>query len=661
MYISVISLSLLSSIFIGLTGKWIGRQAAVFVSILILIISLILSIIINYEILLNKNIVCISLYELFKINDISIQIGFLFDSLTAIMLLVVISISTFVHIFTAGYMSHDPYIIRFYTYLSLFTFFMIILITADNFLQLFVGWEGVGVCSYLLINFWYNRILANKAAIKAMLMNRIADVFFIFGIILILINFKTLNYIVIFSLIEYIKNLSIFIIFIDVKIIDLILFFLFIGAIGKSAQIGLHTWLPDAMEGPTPVSALLHAATMVTAGVFLLVRCSFIFEKSNFILFLIIMIGSCTALFSSMVATYQYDIKKIIAYSTCSQLGYMFFSAGLSNYNITLFHLFNHAFFKALLFLGAGSIISALLDEQDLRKMGSLIYKMPFTYFAILVGSLAILGFPFLTGFYSKDILLECTYISYSIDSLYIYIMGVLTAFFTAIYSFKLIFFVFFIKSNLYNKNIKLNENNIFILIPLFILSILSIFIGYLFSELFIGLGNNYISNSIFISFEHYNNIEVEFISPLIKNMPLILTFLGTFFSYIFFFKLSSKKKKRNISFFILKKYIYTSYYNAGFFNFFYNKIFIYFFNIFYNINVKKIEKGFFELYGPIGLYLWFRNLSYKIRVLSPFFINISLLLIYLNIIWILYYVLILNIFYIKAIYILIFLYYIIY
>jgi NADH-ubiquinone oxidoreductase chain 5 len=387
------------------------------------------------------------------------------------------------------------------------------------------------------------------------------------------------------------------------------------------------------MEGPTPVSSLLHAATMVTAGVFLLVRCSFIFEKSDFILFLIIIIGSCTALFSSMVATYQYDIKKIIAYSTCSQLGYMFFSAGLSNYNITLFHLFNHAFFKALLFLGAGSIISALLDEQDLRKMGSLIYKMPFTYFSFLVGSLSILGFPFLTGFYSKDILLEFAYISYSIDSLYIYIMGVLTAFFTAVYSFKLIFFAFFIKSNLYNKKIKLNENNYFILLPLFLLSILSIFAGYLFSEVFLGVGNNYINNSIFISFEHYNNIEAEFISPLIKNMPLILTFIGIFLSYIFFFKLSLKKKKKYIKIFVLKNYLYINYYNAGFFNFFYNKIFIYFLNIFYKVNVKKIEKGFFELYGPVGLYLWFRNLSYKIRILSPFFVNISLLLIYLNII----------------------------
>ena len=276
------------------------------------------------------------------------------------------------------------------------------------------------------------------------------------------------------------------------------------------------------MEGPTPVSSLLHAATMVTAGVFLLIRCSFIFEKSNTILCLIIIIGSITALFSALVATFQYDIKKIIAYSTCSQLGYMFFSSGLSNYNITLFHLFNHAFFKALLFLGVGSIISSLLDEQDMRKMGSLVYKIPFTYLAILIGSLAILGFPFLTGFYSKDILLETTYISYSLDSLYIYIIGIITAFFTAMYSMKLIFFVFIAKTNVYNKKVRLQENNIFILIPLLVLSVLSIFIGYLFSEIFIGIGNYYLNNSIYIEKNNFNNIEMEFLSPIIKLMPLI-------------------------------------------------------------------------------------------------------------------------------------------
>ena len=624
-----------------------------------MLITLFFTFIILFEILLNQNIVIIDFYNLFIINEIKINIGFLFDSLTSIMLLVVIGISTFVHLFTAGYMSHDPFIIRFYTYLGLFTFFMVILITSDNFLQLFVGWEGVGVCSYLLINFWYNRVAANKAAIKAMLMNRIADVFFIFAIILILFYFKTVNYIIVFSLIEFFQNSTIFIFFTEIKIIDLILFLLFLGAIGKSAQIGLHTWLPDAMEGPTPVSSLLHAATMVTAGVFLLIRCSFIFETSNTILFIIILFGSITALFAALVATFQYDIKKIIAYSTCSQLGYMFFSSGLSNYNITLFHLFNHAFFKALLFLGAGSIISSLLDEQDMRRMGSLVYKMPFTYLAILIGSLAILGFPFLTGFYSKDILLETTYISYTVDSLYIYIMGILTAFFTAMYSMKLIFFVFISKTNIYNKYITLQENNIFILIPLFSLSILSIFIGYIFSEIFIGIGTNYLQNSIYIQFEHYNNIEMEFLSPLIKLMPLIWTFLGLYLSYIFFFKFNLKNKYNKVIFKIKTK-LYEFFFYACFFNFIYNKIYLYFFYLFYEINVKNIEKGIFEWFGPVGIYLFFRNLSYKVRLLSPFFINITLLIIFLNIIFLLYFILLYNVYIIKNIYIVLLVYYII-
>lgn len=659
MYLYVIFSSLFNSILIGVFGKFFGRQTAVSMALLTMLITLFFTFIILFEILLNQNIVIIDFYNLFIINEIKINIGFLFDSLTSIMLLVVIGISTFVHIFTAGYMSHDPFIVRFYTYLGLFTFFMVILITSDNFLQLFVGWEGVGVCSYLLINFWYNRVAANKAAIKAMLMNRIADVFFIFAIILILFYFKTVNYLIVFSLIDFFQKSTVFIFFTEIKIIDLILFLLFLGAIGKSAQIGLHTWLPDAMEGPTPVSSLLHAATMVTAGVFLLIRCSFIFETSNTILFIIILFGSITALFSALVATFQYDIKKIIAYSTCSQLGYMFFSSGLSNYNITLFHLFNHAFFKALLFLGAGSIISSLLDEQDMRKMGALVYKMPFTYIAILIGSLAILGFPFLTGFYSKDILLETTYISYSVDALYIYIMGILTAFFTAMYSMKLIFFVFLSKTNIYNKYVTLYENNIFILIPLFSLSILSIFIGYLFSEIFIGIGTNYLQNSIYIKFEHYNNIEMEFLSPLIKLMPLIWTFLGLYLSYIFFFKFNLNKKYNRVGFSIKTK-LYEFFFYAGFFNFIYNKIYLYFFYLFYEINVKSIEKGIFEWFGPVGIYLFFRNLSYKVRLLSPFFINITLLIIFLNIIFLLYFILLYNIFIIKNIYIILLIYYII-
>jgi len=660
MYLLIIFATLFNSIFIGLLGRFIGRQASIFTTILTMLCILLFSILAFYEILLNNNILVINLYTLLLINNIKINIAFLFDTLSVVMLLVILIISTFVHIFTAGYMSHDPFIIRFYSYLGFFTFFMIILVTADNFIQLFVGWEGVGLCSYLLINFWYNRINANKAAIKAMLMNRIADVFFIFGILLILLEFKSANYFLIFSLIDQIKFNSIFFIFTYINLIDLILFFIFLGAIGKSAQIGLHTWLPDAMEGPTPVSSLLHAATMVTAGVFLLVRCSFIFENSEFILILVLLFGGFTALFSALVATFQYDIKKVIAYSTCSQLGYMFFSSGLSNYNITLFHLFNHAFFKALLFLGAGSIISSLLDEQDMRKMGALLYKIPFTYISIFIGSLAIIGFPFLTGFYSKDLLIEFAYITYSLDGIYIWLLGLFTAFLTALYSFKLIFFVFFQKLNIFNNNNFIKEDNIFIIIALFVLSFLSIIIGYFFFDIFTGLGTPYFYNSIFINFNKYNIMETEFINPFIKNLPVIVSFFGILIFYFFFYKLNIKKRSFYRYLYNIKTYVFILFFNAGFFNFFYNKIFIFFFKLFYDINIKIIEKGFFELLGPTGFYLFFRNISYKIRLLSPYLINLSILLIFISIILIIYYIILVNYFLVESIYIILLLFYII-
>jgi proton-translocating NADH-quinone oxidoreductase chain L len=344
-----------------------------------------------------------------------IECGLLFDGLTCSMLIIVTGISMFVHIYSIGYMSHDPHLPRFMSYLSLFTFFMLLLVTSDNYVQMFIGWEGVGLCSFLLINFWYTRLLANKAALKAMIMNRIADVFFIFGIILIFLTFKTTDFLIVSNLVYLIKDSTYMIFGCTVYKVSLISFFLFIGGVGKSAQLGLHTWLPDAMEGPTPVSSLLHAATMVTAGVFLLIRSSFFFEFSNSILILVALIGGFTAFFSAIIGVFQFDVKKIIAYSTCSQLGYMFFSCGLSNYQIAIFHLVNHAFFKALLFLSAGAIIHAVFDEQDMRRLGGLVKLLPFTYFAVFVGSLAIMGFPFLTGFYSKDLILELAYSRYMV------------------------------------------------------------------------------------------------------------------------------------------------------------------------------------------------------------------------------------------------------
>ena len=659
MYLFIIFGCLFNALLIGLFGRLLGRQAAIYCSILMLLLLCFIIIFLATEIIFNNNIILIKAYTLLLVEDIKLDISFLIDQLTVLMLLVIILISTFVHIFTGGYMSHDPFIVRFYTFLGIFTFFMIILVTSDNFLQLFVGWEGVGVCSYLLINFWYNRIAANKAAIKAMLMNRIADVFFIFAIVLVIYIFKTANYILIFSLIDNLVYYKIYILYKEFYYIDLILLFLFIGAIGKSAQIGLHTWLPDAMEGPTPVSALLHAATMVTAGVFLLIRCSFIFEKSDNILFLIVLFGSCTALLSALIAVYQYDIKKIIAYSTCSQLGYMFLSSGLSNYNISMFHLFNHAFFKALLFLGAGCIISCLFDEQDMRKMGGLIYKAPFTFISIFIGSLAILGFPFLTGFYSKDILLELTYISISLDYLFFYTLAVLTAFFTAIYSFKLIFFVFFIKTNVFNKKAFINENNIYILFSLFMLSLLSIFIGFLFSEIFTSLGILFLQKSIFYKFFNTNIMHTEFLHPVIKNLPFIFTLLGMASSFIFFIK--NIFKKYFIINYNMKEYIYIFFFNAGFFNIIYNTIFISLYKNFYINFVRALEKGFFENYGPFGIYVYFRCLSLGFKYLSPFILTSSLFLMYFFMLFIIYFVITYSIMMVEFVYFVLLVYFLIY
>jgi NADH-ubiquinone oxidoreductase chain 5 len=292
----------------------------------------------------------------------------------------------------------------------------------------------------------------------------------------------------------------------------------------------------------------------------------------------------------------------------------MFFCAGLSNYNLTLFHLFNHAFFKALLFLGAGSIISALLDEQDYRKMGGLIFKMPFTYLSIFIGSMAIIGFPFLTGFYSKDFILESTITSYCIDYIFIYFLGVFSAFFTAVYSFRLLFFVFLVNTNIYKENTHIEESNKNIIIPLFLLSIMSILTGYFFSDLFIGIGNNYLNSSIYIKFIHFNYIDIEFLNPLIKNIPFFFTLLGMLLTFILI-KYRNKNKNIFLFFYYIRKNLYTFFFNAVFFNFFYNTILVFLIKVFYTINIKYIEKGFLELYGPVGLYITFRDFSYRSRI----------------------------------------------
>jgi NADH-quinone oxidoreductase subunit L len=420
------------------------------------------------------------------------------DSLTAVMLVVVNSVSALVHIYSIGYMSHDPHKPRFMSYLSLFTFMMLSLITADNFLQLFFGWEGVGLASYLLIGFWFKKESANNASMKAFIVNRVGDLGLLIAMFLIFKTFGTLTFSEVFAQAADQSKNSINIFGGEYNLITTICVFLFIGAMGKSAQILLHTWLPDAMEGPTPVSALIHAATMVTAGVFLVARCSPLFEYSQYALNLVAFVGATTAIFAASIAIVQTDIKRIIAYSTCSQLGYMFFAAGMGAYNVAMFHLFTHAYFKALLFLGAGSVIHAFHDEQNIEKMGGVWKKIPLTYALMLIGTLALTGFPLLAGFYSKDAIIESAYFSKSLFAGYAFVIGLTTAFITSIYSWRLIFKTFHGKYNNTMSFEKVHESGLVMLIPLFLLAIGAIFSGYVFHGIFIGENTQFWGKAIF-------------------------------------------------------------------------------------------------------------------------------------------------------------------
>jgi NADH-ubiquinone oxidoreductase chain 5 len=408
---------------------------------------------------------------------------------------------------------------------------------------------------------------------------------------------------------------------------DIICFFLFIGCIGKSAQIIFHVWLPDAMEGPTPVSALLHAATMVTAGVFLVLRASCCFEHSSFILFLIFLFGGVTSFVFSLTAVFQYDIKKIIAYSTCSQSGYMFFSCGMSGYQVAIFHLFNHAFFKALLFLGAGVIIHAYLNNQDIRKIGNGCNFLVLSFICMLIGSFAIVGFPFLTGFYSKDLILELLCSRYIVDGIYVYNLAIFSAFFTAVYSFRLFMYVFCFKNHtLFAYIIRLSEDEKNMLIPVLVLAILSILVGYFCSDFFVGCGSFYRNDSFLLWFDNSLYIESEFIDLKYKLLPFILGLLSFAIVYIF---LNSLEKYKHIKyfykFFLFLNLFSSFFYNSWFVNYLYNICFLFLFDLAMKVPFKLGDKGFFELFGPYGIYLFFRRLSYIGREVSPFILFCSI------------------------------------
>lgn len=602
MYLLPLLFPLLNLVISCLLGKFLGKRV---LSILIfnMLFSAIFSFWIFYEVGVNKSVCYIDLGPWCHLGLLKLNWLFLFDSITSVMLVLVVFVSLLVHLYSIDYMNGDPHIIRFLGYLSLFTFFMLMLVTSGNFVQLFLGWEGVGLSSYLLINFWYTRVQANKSAMKAIIVNRFGDFGIYFSLLVMFFFFKSFDFGVVFSLIQFL-NLQPEISFLGFSLnrVDVIVIFLFLGAIGKSAQLGLHTWLPDAMEGPTPVSALIHAATMVTAGVFVLIRSSPILEYSSSGLFLVSLIGGLTALFAGTVGLVQYDIKKVIAYSTCSQLGYMFFACGMSNYSVGLFHLFNHGFFKALLFLGAGSVIHALLDEQDMRKMGGLIKLMPLTYVAILVGSLSLTGFPFLTGFYSKEVVLEIAFSKFSINSFFVYWLGVFAAFVTSFYSIRLMYLVFFAKTNSHVRAISAShESSSFIFYVLSFLGFLSIFIGFVFRDLFIGLGTDFWANSIFNLYVNSDILYAEFLDYYYKLIPLIFSISGLFFSLFIYFIIYDytvlvvrNKFFRYIYFFLTKKW---------YFDLLYNNVFV--FNLlssFYLLTFKVLDRGLIEFFGPLSL-----------------------------------------------------------
>jgi len=607
MFLSIIILPLLGSIASGLLGRKIGVNGTHIITCTCLSLSSILATVAFYEVGICGSPVSIFLMNWIDSEFMSISWEFYFDQVTVSLQLAVLYCSTLIHIYSISYTSGEPHVQRFFSYLSLFTFGMLVLITGANYFVMFVGWELIGVVSYLLINYYFTRIQANKAAILALTMNRMGDMGLSIGFFAMFAVFGTLDYSTVFSLAPYINETA----------ITIIALLVFTGAMAKSAQIPLHSWLPGSMEAPTPVSALLHAATLVTAGVYLLVRSSPILEYSSTALLVITLIGASTAFFAATCGLVQNDLKRIIAFSTISQLGYMVMAVGLSQYNVALFHTINHAFFKALLFLAAGAVIHSFADQQDIRKMGGLIKFLPFTYSCMLVGSMSLLAVPFLTGFYSKDLILELAYSQYSFSGIYAYILGTASACLTACYSARLISLVFLTVPNGTQKNyLNAHESDTFVIIPLVLLSLFSIGFGYIFADMFVGVGSDFFANSVFIHPNNISLVEAEFSIPLfIKLLPAILTFVGAGFTFYlynfnpqFIVSLTDVSLGRKVYTFLNGKYLFDVIYN--------NYIFAIGLQLGYTIS-KVLDRGVIELVGPNGLTNVFNNTGSQISKLD--------------------------------------------
>lgn len=567
----------------------------------------------------------------FFFQDLNFQI----DSLSSVMLIVITLISLVVHLYSYEYIGFDPFYVRFMSFLNLFTFFMMLLVLSGNILQMFVGWEGVGLSSYLLINFWFGRLEANKSALKAIAMNRFGDTALLVAIVVFIFCFGTPSFSVAFTIIDNFggADASLFVSAFgrDFNVLGILAWLILMAAIAKSAQLGLHTWLPDAMEGPTPVSALLHAATMVTAGVYSVVRFSFIFEYVPSARAFCIIVGSLTALFGSLVALTQFDIKRVVAFSTTSQLGYMFVACGLSGYHIAMYHLVTHAFFKAFLFLLAGVIIHNLNNEQDFRRMGRLACFAPVTYVFMFVGFLSLSGMPFLSGFYSKDAIIELAFAGSTSVSTYAFLSCSVAAFFTACYSVRVLYLTFFSNlrisaifkgsfsrvKKLYIRTQSIHDASNYFIVVLAPLFVGSIFAGFFVGPYFIVPGSVFWGSSLFISITSSSAIYFEFFVPgVIKALPILLSFLGYFTVYFIYSRfygalnaaILNSPLLMSLYGFIGRKWLFDSVYNK-----------------FVSLGILKLsrvlyvhlDKGYFEFFGAYGVS---RLLYFFSRLLDIFF-----------------------------------------
>ena len=614
MYVTIVFLPLLGFLVAGLFGHRLGPRGAQIVTSGFLVIAALLAMIGFADVALDGHEYRIPVAQWVSSGELEFHWALRIDTLTAVMLVVVTVISALVHIYSIGYMSSDPHNPRFFAYLSFFTFSMLMLVTADNFLQLFFGWEGVGLSSYLLIGFWYERPSANAAAIKAFIVNRIGDFGFSLGILAIFLVFGSVDMQTVFDAVPDHAGSTISFLGYQFHTLNTICILLFIGAMGKSAQLGLHTWLPDAMEGPTPVSALIHAATMVTAGVFLVVRCSPMFEYAPLALDLVIFIGAATAIVTASIALVQNDIKRVIAYSTCSQLGYMFFAAGVGAYGAAMFHLFTHAFFKALLFLGSGAVIHALADEQDMRRMGGLRKALPLSWSFMIIGTLALTGvFPF-AGYFSKDTVIEAAWAAQSGLGEFAFVMGVAAALMTAFYSWRLIFMTFHGAPRADAKVMaRAHEAPKVMWIPLALLALGAFASGFLFSDLFVGDGRAaFWGNSISVHGDRV--LEAAHHAPFfIKSLPLIMSIGGFLLAYQLYLRRPDLPGKLARTF----EWAYRFLLNKWFFDELYDLVFVRPAFRFGHFLWRRGDEGIIDRFGPDGISAAVVSLAARLRRLQ--------------------------------------------